>query len=236
MTILVEDIGKFLGKNIEDLNGRVAGRLVGLSTTIRNEVTAVEVELATGELQQYPNSQLILKGESLLLAPSWKVEADDLKREFEVVTRRISALEALFSDGDIDKENYADMKLQYDSALDEMKTRRSVLVAGLMERREKLDQQARDLQRSLTDNKMLYTAGAIDSDAYRTVCDSIRAGLERVLAEKRDIEKVVEAITIADKAPEAETIQEPPQSQTKVETPANIPDVVVVHVRDEPAT
>ena len=48
MTVTVEEIGKHLGKTIEDSMGRPAGKFVGLTADVKDEVTAIQVARNNG--------------------------------------------------------------------------------------------------------------------------------------------------------------------------------------------
>ncbi len=241
MSILVENLGGYLGKSINDVHGRPTGRIVGLSTNIRNEVTAIQIEMGTGDLKTFPVTQLDLGKESPILLPDWKVEAVEIQREYETASRRLTAIDLLLNDGDISKDTYQEMKDNYETALEQIKSRRDKLRETLVDRRYQLEQQIRDLQAALTNNKMLYSSSEIDETSYKAVVSSIREGLARGTSEKADIDETERGLSKIETKPapyvdtkRGESYAELPEAPISKDLP-RIPDVVVVKVREDSA-
>jgi predicted nucleic acid-binding Zn-ribbon protein len=227
MVILVEDLGKFLGKTVHTPYNTPVGRLVGVDTNIRNEVTQVSVEQASGELAKYPAAQVRIMNEAIMLAPAWKDEAADLEREYLTASKRIAALKSLLSDGDIDSVAYRQMTSEYQSAIHAMESRRTALVDSLKEKTGKLQEEIRGLQLALTDNKLLYSSGVVEASTYKEACQVIHEILDGHFAEKKDIQSTIDALT---RLEQSESTEEP----TKPEhVDQKIPDFVVVKLREE---
>ena len=225
MTLTVEEIGKYLGQTIEDTMGRPAGKLVGLSADVKDEVQAIQIALSNGQVTEYPISSVrIVDGHPLLLQP-WRVEAEDLKREHDIIKRRRQALDLLLKDGDIDQTEYNQLRNSYEDINKEIITKRETTVEALTDVEAKLEQQIRDLQTALTNNKMLYTAAEIEENTYHTVTESIRAGLEIARKERKDIDNMRESLQNIDTLAAAEMTPEP-------SAPTKVPDVVVIKMRD----
>lgn len=225
MTLTVEEIGKYLGQIIEDAMGRPAGKLVGLTADIKDEVQAIQVALGTGEVTEHPiNSIRITDGHPILLQ-AWRVEAEDLKREHDIIKRRRQALDLLLKDGDIDQIEYNQLRNSYEDINKEIIGKRERLVDTLKEVEAKLEQQIRDLQTALTNNKMLYTAAEIDEQTYHAVTESIRAGLEIARKERKDLDNTRQSLQDIDALETAKTT-------TPSSAPTNIPDVVVIKMRE----
>ena len=229
----MEEIGKYVGKAVNDTYGRNIGRLIGLTTNAKDEVVSVALELANGELLQCASSQILMKGDSLVYTPPWRIEAIQLQKEFEVATRRVNALDELNRSGELQGEIYTSLKKQHESVVEEVKGRRQGLISGLEERLADLNSQLRDLQTLLANNKMLHTSREIDDYAYQAASEAIRSGLERTLTEKKDIEEVVEHLskleTLIDLSYQPSAPSPPPAPQR----PKESPDVIVVHVKEK---
>ena len=205
--------------------GRPTGRLVGLSADIKDEVQAIQIALSNGQVNEYPISSVrVVDGHPVLLQP-WRVEAEDLKREHDIIKRRRQALDLLLKDGDIDQPEYNQLRNSYEDINKEIIGKREKIVDTLKEVEAKLEQQIRDLQAALTNNKMLYTAAEIEENTYHAVTESIRAGLEIARKERKDIDNMKESLQNIDNLGAAEMT---PQSSA----PANVPDVVVIKMRD----
>jgi hypothetical protein len=225
LALNVEEIGRFLGQTIEDSMGRNIGKLVGLTADIKDNVQAIQVAYSDGEVNQYPiNAVKIIDGH-LALVPSWRVDADDLRREHDIIKRRSQALDLLVKDGDIDNGEYNQLRNSYEDLNKEIINKREKLVETLIEVETRLNQQVRDLQTALTNNKMLYTASEIDEPTYRTVTESIRAGLEIARKETKDLDNTRNYLQ------EIGTLESPkavPSSPIATE----IPDVVVIKMKE----
>jgi hypothetical protein len=227
LTLTVEEIGKYLGQTIEDTMGRPSGKLVGLSADIKDEVQAIQIALSNGQVSEYPISSVrLIDGHPILLQP-WRVEAEDLKREHGIIKRRRQALDLLLKDGDIDQTEYNQLRNSYEDINKEIIGKREKIVETLKEVESKLEQQIRDLQTALTNNKMLYTAAEINENTYHAVTESIRAGLEIARKERKDTDNMRESLQNVDNLAATEIT---PVSLA----PTTVPDVVVIKMR-EPA-
>jgi DNA repair exonuclease SbcCD ATPase subunit len=226
MTLTIEEIGKYLGQSLEDTMGRPSGKLVGLTADIRDEVQAVQVALSSGDVAEYPISSIrVINGYPIILE-AWRIEAEDLKREHDIIKRRRQALDQLLKDGDIDQTEYNQLRNSYEDINKDIMAKRETVVDTLAEKVARLEQQIKDLQTALTNNKMLYTAAEIDENTYRSVTESIRSGLEIARKERKDIDNTKESL---------QTIDNLNASIMTMDTsapPPKIPDVVVIKMRE----
>lgn len=227
MVILVENVGKFLGKSVRTPYRTTIGKLVGVDTNIRNEVTQVNIEQASGTLAKYPIAQVRIDNESVMITPAWKDDAADLEREYLTASKRVTALKALLSDGDIDIAACKEMTSEYENAIHAIENRRVTLIDSLKERSGKLEEQIRQLQLALTDNKLLYSSGVVEASAYKDACQVIHETLDAYFGEKKDIQATIETLANLERSQPA---QEPPKAQPVEQ---RIPDFVVVKIREE---
>lgn len=225
MTVTVQDIGRYLGQTIEDSMGRSIGKLVGLASDFKDEVTAIQVAQSTGEVNQYPIGFVKLVDGHPVLLQTWRVNAEDLKREHNIIKRRNQALDLLLKDGDIDQLEYDQLRTTYEDLNKEIHQKRDTTLDTLKQVEDKLDQQIRDLQAALTNNKMLYTATEIDEETYHTVTGSIRTGLETARKERKDLDNMREYLQDID------SLEAPTPIPSSA--PANtVPDIVVIKMRE----
>ena len=225
MSITVEEIGKYLGQTIQDMMGRPAGKLVGLTADIRDEVQSVQIARTEGEVSEHSITFVrIVNGHPVLLQP-WRVEAEDLKKENGIIKRRRQALELLLKDGDIDQGEYNQLRSGYEDVHKDIITKRDKLIGSLEEVQARLEKQIGDLQSALTNNKMLYTAAEIDESTYHTVTESIRAGLEISRKEMKDLGNMRVSLQEIDSL---EIAKETVHSSA----PISIPDVVVIKMKE----
>ena len=225
MTLTVDEIGKYLGKTIEDSMGRPTGKLVGLAADFRDEVTAIQVAQSNGEVSQYPISFVRLIDGHPVLLQTWRVEAEDLRREHDIIKRRNQAIDLLLKDGDIEQPEYNQLRGTYEDVNKEIYQKRDTLLDTLKEVEGKLDQQIRDLQSALTNNKMLYTAAEINEETYHAVTESIRSGLEIARKERKDLDNIYEYLQAIDSLETPSTM--PPSVPAKT-----IPDIVVIKMKE----
>ena len=227
MAMLVENIGRYLGKAVQTPYNTPVGKLIAVDTNIRNEVTQVSVEQESGVLAKYPAAQVRIDNSSVVVMPAWKHEASDLEREYSTASKRITALKSLLSDGDIDTTSYREMASEYESALHAMESRRVALVDSLKEKTLKLEDEIRKLQLALTDNKLLYSSGAVEAVAYKEACQIIHVMLNGHLAEKKDIQTTLESLTSLEHAQSAQ------EQNVSRGIEQGVPDFVVVKIKEE---
>jgi len=224
----MEHIRRFLGKPICDLHGRAIGKVVGISTNIKNEVASVEVELGNGDFMQCPACHITVDSNYMVLLQPWKVEAVNLQKELNLVTRRLQALDELHSARDIQEDIYQDLRNQHQSVIEGLEERRRNLVTDLNRRVDGLSVRIKELETVLANNKMQYTSGEIDGEAYKITCDSIHSGLDRVFSERKDIQAILEYLEKLDAAEPIPKPSVPPPPEQRKE----IPNVVVVRMRE----
>lgn len=128
-------------------------------------------------------------------------------------------------DGDIDQIEYNQLFNNYDDINKEILGKQEGVLETLKVVEVKLEQQIRDLQAALTNNKMLYTAAEIDETTYHTVTESIRSGLEIARKERKDIDNIRSSLQEIDTPSASKTITEP-------SAPTKIPDVVVIKMKE----
>jgi len=225
MTLTVEEIGKYLGQSIQDMMGRPTGKLVGLTADVKDEVQSIQIARTEGDVTEHPISSVrIIDGHPVLLQ-AWRIEAEDLKREHDIIKRRRQAIDLLLKDGDIDQSEYNQLRSGYEDIHKDIITKRDGLVETLKNVEVKLEQQIKDLQTALTNNKMLYTAAEIDASTYQTVTESVRAGLEISRKERKDLDNTRESLHEIDSL-------EIPKTTNQSSAPNDIPDVVVIKMRE----
>jgi len=212
LAITVEHVGKYLGKSIEDTMGRPLGMLVGLTADIKDEVQSIQIAHNDGEVAQHSINFVKVLDDRLILQQAWRVEAEDLKREHDIIQRRRQAIDNLLKDGDIDQIEFDQQKTTYDTIDKEIIEKSEALKDTLKTVEGKLDQQISDLQSALTNNKMLYSSSEISEETYQAVTGSIRAGLEIARKERKDLENMSDFLN------GKQTVEPQPQPIATVET------------------
>ena len=229
MTLRAQDVKGHLGKAVTDSRQRSIGKIISLYTNIRDEVTSVTIETFNGDFINCPNNQLVIEGNSIVYMHDWEVEAEEVKTELELTSKRVKALDELYRTGDIEKEIYEEMKKEHGSSIEKLSETRKKLVQKLSERKTRLHDQIRELETSLANNKMQHASSEIGDEAYREMCESIRSGLKRLMSEKRYVEETVEQLT-PHVTPYNSTL--PPATFQEPATAAPS-DIVVVHMKEK---
>ena len=233
MTLTLEQIRRFLGRPLLDPYGRAYGKIIGISANLRDEVTAVGVEVGNGEFVQCPGDRLSVSADSLVLVPSWKQEAGDFRREFEIVTRRLRALDELFSVGDIQRDVYDDLRKQHEDAINELKEKRRQMLETLNQRTGVLTVQLRHMQTHMAGNKMLHASGEFDDSSYKAAADAIDIGLLRAMAEKKEVDAVSGYLGKLDTTnPGPVESPAPAVVVSQPSSPSPTKDTLVLHVRE----
>jgi chromosome segregation ATPase len=225
LTATVEQVGKYLGKTIEDAMGRPVGKLVGLTADIKDEVTAIQIAHSDGEVAQHPITFVKVLEDRVILMQTWRVEAEDLRKEHDIIMRRRQAIDLLLKDGDIEKTEYDHLRSSYEELDRQIKEKRETLIETLKHVDSKLEQQISDLQGALTNNKMLYSSAEIDEQTYHTVTESIRSGLEISRKERKDIENISQYLNGIDSV-------EMPKETIPSQTKNPLSDVVVIKLNE----
>ncbi len=223
MDMKMSELKKFLGKPINNSRGDTLGRLVGLITNTKNDVISATVELVDGEFVSYPSAQVKLENDSISLIPRWRVECEELKNEMQTVTRRIQALDELYSQGDVQKEIYSELRDQHSHAIEQFKQVQEGLAKELSSKLEDLKREARELESLMANNKMQHSSGEIDDLSYKVSTEAIRSGIERILSERKEIEDYLGYLASLDAKP----------SKPEPSTIPRSPDVIVVKVKNE---
>jgi len=225
MTITVEEIGKYLGQSIQDTMGRPTGKLAGLTAGSKAEVQSIQIARTEGDVTEHPITSVRIIDGHLVLLQAWRIEAEDLKKEHDIIKRRRQAIDLLLKDGDIDQSEYNQLCSGYEDIHKDIISKRDNLVESLKSVEVKLEQQIRDLQTALTNDKILYTAAEIDANTYQAVTESVRAGLEISRKERKDLDNTRESLHDMDSL-------EIPKTTNQSSAPNHIPDVVVIKMRE----
>jgi hypothetical protein len=223
MNLRIDMARHILGRAILDEYGATIGKIVGISTDVRGQVTSIEVELGNGQFLNCSPAQVIINEQEIKLLDDWKVEAESLTKEFDLAIKRMNALSDLHRQGDIQPDIYEDFHRNHDANLNDLETRREDLKKKLALISSRLDQQMRELEMFLATNKMQLASGEIDPQAYKIAADSIENGLKRTFSAKRQIETILTGMASTGR------IRNDNQSQKILNQPIlqqNVPNVI----------
>jgi hypothetical protein len=190
----LEALKRYLGKPITDPSWNIVVRVVGFSFDTKNEVNGIAIEGGYGDLMRCPMERVVVNENSIHLEQPWRIEADELDRLYEVVAKRVQALEELYGSGEIEEEIYAELYKSHKSTLGELEERRRSLIEGLRSRISEKVEEIKELQMFLANNKILRASGEVDEYSYRISNDAIRRGLQKSISEKKEMEGLMERL------------------------------------------
>jgi len=187
-----EHVKNFLGKPIVDNYGRNLGRVVGFTVNAKNEVETFDVETCDGEYRKLRGDRVRIRNGRLVYTYGWRVEANILERVYTVSLARLRALDILYKNGEITEEAYSKLKTMYDSAIEELESKKVSFIESLKKRVEILEGRIKDLEYVLAVLKLQYTLGEILPETFNEARSTIEKGINYYRSEKEDIEKFID--------------------------------------------
>src|SRR6185437_11661866 len=106
-----------VGKVAKDSYGRFVGSVIGFSIDISGELRSVGLDQGGGQFYEYPSSRVISDSDGFVVLPRWKVDAESLGKETEMVRRRAQALADLRKEGEVPSHLFDEMHNQYSGQL-----------------------------------------------------------------------------------------------------------------------
>ncbi|MBM3897351.1 MAG: hypothetical protein FJ358_02350 [Thaumarchaeota archaeon] len=204
---------RYMGKRVRDVYGRYVGFVVGINKDPFGDLRSIGVDSGERGLAEFPGQCVSADGDSLVLLPGWKVDADRFKRETLLVNNRLQGVEDLIKESEITQEEYQDFQKVYQgyrAKLDEIK---KVLDEKIKRRFQELDRELRDIKKLTTNVKLQFKSGEIDAESFRASLQYASVMKERVEKEKSDISATVSLLNST-----AQTVQGQPIRQEKIET------------------
>ena len=95
---------RYMGKRVRDVYGRYVGFVVGITKDPFGDLRSIGVDSGERGLAEFLGQCVTADGDSLVVLPSWKVDADRFKRETMLVNNRMQAFEDLIKEGEITQE------------------------------------------------------------------------------------------------------------------------------------
>lgn len=186
-----EYVKNFLGKPIMDSYGKNLGRVIGFTVNAKNEVETFDVETGDGEYRKLRGDRVKIRNGKLVYTYGWRVEANILERVYSVSLARLKALDMLHKNGEITEEAYEKLKAMYNSAIEELESKKISFIESLKKRIELLEGKIKDLEYVLAVLKLQYILGEILPETFNEARSSIEKGINYYRSEKEDIEKFI---------------------------------------------
>jgi hypothetical protein len=187
MSLTMDDLSTKIGETVKDSSGKELGKLLGVTSDVKGNVSSVTVELAHGDFVNIPSNRLTIRNNSPMVLQDCIVEAEEISRELDLLSRRDRALIELRASGDIDELTYSRLKDQYGQAKDELLKKSEIVIDKLTKRVKQLDEQIKTVQSLIANNKMQYTSGEINENVYCNANESIQGALKRFNFERDEL-------------------------------------------------
>ncbi len=181
-----EAVQKLVGRPVKDTFGRYAGYVMGFSVDTSGELQFVGIDQGNGDFAEFPGRRILVDRDGLVVIPAWKVEAENIRREADVVRKRVHALDALVKDGEITHNVYQQMVDEYNQQLKSFQDSHSALLQNLVTRLEDIEGRSGALDKFLANVKVQFRAGEIDEGTFKVASEystSMRAKNEKEIEE-----------------------------------------------------
>lgn len=180
---------KFVGKRVKDIYGRYVGYVVGIETGPYGEVVSVGVDRGDKGFHEFQIEYLSFENDMLILTPPWKVDTEEFAREVNIVMRRIKAVEDLFREGEVSREERDEALKQYVESLKDIQADCQALREMMEKRLVELDEQEKNLHRFLTSIKIQYKSGEISAESFRSSTQFTNMLIDKIGRERKDIQE-----------------------------------------------
>ncbi len=172
---------------MNDVYGRVLGRIIGVDRNPFGELTGVQIEATDGNILAAKTRQVALTPKTVTITPEWKLDAQDITSELSILRKRVTALESLKGSKEIDADIYAELvEAQKEGYLEKVKSGQAL--AGVMKvRLGELSLQISSLTRYLVHARLGHKSGEVDDASLKLAQDSIQPSLRPLIAERNDL-------------------------------------------------
>jgi CdvA-like coiled-coil domain len=183
-----------LGRSVNDVYGRLLGRVIGIERNPFGEMEGVQVEATGGIIITAKARQMALTPKTITVSPEWKLESEDIISELTLLRKRVGALESLKDSREIDGEIYAELlESQKTGYLDKVKLA-TALVSTMRSRLNEITGQITSLTRYLINAKLDHKSGELDEDSLKLAQGSIEPSLRPMIAERNDLTASIKTV------------------------------------------
>ncbi len=201
MPLKIEDVSGFLGLEVNDPYGRIAGVLVTYYSDVDGNVEGAEIRVNDDKLVYVDASRLRVEEGKLVVLPEWKQKAVQIIDALGRALKRKKALEKTLSSSDLPGaiiENYL-KKLK--TEIKQLKEKASKVKAEIKVRSNKIDDEILHIDKALVNLQIIYLAGEISDSAYQKSAEYLRRSKDWLLKEKNDIRDTLTQIEKLESSP-----------------------------------
>ncbi len=178
----------YLSKRVLDSYGRTLGKVIACTRTGDGEDLLLGIELLGGGFLTSISSQLEQEGDGLVFDETWRTKSEIVSRELSVAVRKVSALNRLYSQGEVSKETYDVLSSEYEDAVAAHTKRKEMLQKQVEERSRSLFNQTREMENYIVNLKIGHELGEVDDETYVLSRDSLSKVLNQLQAEQKDLD------------------------------------------------
>ncbi|WP_309492906.1 CdvA-like protein [Candidatus Hecatella orcuttiae] len=225
MSLQYEALQRFIGKPARDTYRRYIGYVVGVTLDPDGQLHSVGVDRG-GSFEEFSRAQIIVEGDTLILVPSWKIEAENFKKDNDLTQRRFRALDELLKSQEIPSHVYEELCQQYKDSLTKLEEAHKNLIESLNRKISDLEHHVKNLERFLGHLKVQHKTGELGDETYKLASDYLISVINSTINEKRDIEATLNSLTVPQN-------QEYPKLEVKEERSPAEPLVVRLQTDEE---
>lgn len=182
---------EFIGKKVKDMYGTIMGNVVGVITDTDGSIESVSVDCGYAGLKQLLYEQLLVQGEFVIYIPRWRLDAQKLFRQKNLILKRIKALQDIVSsEDDIMKDDAQLVYIKYEKRLHDLEETEKEINEKLNQRLIELDNDTINIKAALFDAKLQYRSNEITEDAYQHVNLHTKELSDRINLEKEEIQNI----------------------------------------------
>jgi len=231
MGVQAEALRRFIGKPAKDIYGRYIGYVVGITLDADGRLHSIGVDRGGGLFEEFLRSQIVVEGDNLLLIPSWKIRAENFRREYSLTNSRFQALDELLKNKEIPEHVYEELYKEYKDSMVKLEETQKELAEKLTRKISEIDNHIKHLEKFLGHLKVQHKTGEINDETYKTASDYLLSGIKKALQEREDIKKSLEYVTM----PEQQQFSSSTSTTTTTDLTSHeeINRPIVVHLQDE---
>ena len=177
----------FVGRPVTDEYGRQIGRIASFMVSPNGRVNGVFIKHENGKFHRYSSNQFKTKGDDVIFS-SVKAKAEALYKETPLILRKDQALSRLLEKKKISQEAFNKFHKNFDTALNQMKVDVHSTLENIDKQIVRCNQQIKELPLAMVYLMLEHAIGKIDEKRCQTAMKKMKETLEKVNAEKVDLE------------------------------------------------
>jgi CdvA-like protein len=181
---------EFVGKQVKDMYGTFMGKVIGIVTDSDGSIESVGVDCGSVGLKHLTYEQLLVQGDYVIYIPKWRLDAQKLYRQKNLLLKRIKALQDLVTENDLMKDDAEMVYAKYEKRLRAIEEDEKSVNEKLQVRLDELETESKSIKAVLFDAKLQYRSNEITEEMYQQISIYTNELLEHINLEKAEINNV----------------------------------------------